>query len=222
MTSMHKIFLCLVLYFQSTLPNFAAPLETSQTLQDLENYIHSIDSLQGKFSQSSLHSPNKNASGILYLEKIHKKLRIEYAPPFPLLILNNQDTLTYIDKNLKQITYVALQTTPLYILFEPHFSFTKDPNFHATSIKKKSHDTLDATVIEVLILSTNTNFLGELNLKFLQYPSKDIVLMGWDIVDAQDITTSILFHTLTTNIVLPKSLFQLDPQIQREFDIFEY
>ena len=71
----------------------------SAALQRVEDYLNSISTLNARFQQ--VDSNNKRASGRIYIQK-PGKLRFEYDPPTPVLIVANGRHLAWRPLLLRQ------------------------------------------------------------------------------------------------------------------------
>lgn len=65
------------------------------------------------------------SEGVLYLDR-PGNLRFEYDPPDPYLIMVKEKWLIFIDKELPQTTYIAVEKTPAYFLTQKIVDFSKD------------------------------------------------------------------------------------------------
>ena len=119
------ILLSLALLFGTGPASAAKPItitpEIAKTLHKAEAYLEGIKTLQAEFLQIS--SNGETSSGEILLSR-PKNLRIEYAPPSPILIVANSEYLSYVDKELKQVNHIALEDTPAAFLLRDKFSFT--------------------------------------------------------------------------------------------------
>ena len=78
-----------------------------------EIYLNQIKSLQARFVQIS--SNGAFAEGEVFVDR-PGKLRFEYDPPHPILMIADGINLLYYDKELKQSTFIPLWETPLWFL----------------------------------------------------------------------------------------------------------
>ena len=76
-----------------------------KTIERLENYLSGITTITSDFSQAA---PDGSISaGRFYLQRPNK-MRWEYKPPVPILMVANGLELVYYDKELEQVTYIPL------------------------------------------------------------------------------------------------------------------
>ncbi len=105
-------FLCLLLL---SLPVAAAPL-TDQDRADIarvEKYLNGFTSLEAKFMQIA---PDGSISqGKVYFNR-PGRLRVDYEPPVPVLVVASGGWMNYYDKELRQTNRLPLDSNPLSVL----------------------------------------------------------------------------------------------------------
>ena len=89
----------------------------------VEDYLNGLRTLQARFIQVS--QRGQVAEGDLYLQR-PGRVRFEYDPPVPILIVSSGPVLYYFDKELEQTTQVFVRTTPVGILVREKLSFADD------------------------------------------------------------------------------------------------
>jgi len=98
------------------------PVDPEQIAR-IEAYLNGITTLRSQFLQTN---PDGSISkGVLYLRR-PGKLRFEYDPPDPYLIMVKDDWLIFIDKELAQTTYIEVEKTPAFFLTQQNVSFAKN------------------------------------------------------------------------------------------------
>jgi outer membrane lipoprotein-sorting protein len=99
----------------------------------IEAYLNDITTLRSRFLQEN---PDGSISeGVLYLHR-PGKLRFEYDPPDPYLIMVKDEWLIFIDKELAQTTYIEVEKTPAFFLTQQNVSFAKD--FDITRFERRN------------------------------------------------------------------------------------
>lgn len=94
--------------------------EDKRQLHRVEEYLGKIHSITARFSQVS---PDGNVSnGMFYLQR-PGKMRMEYEPPVPVLVVTNGNNLVYYDKELEQITNISLNSTLVGFLAHDKITF---------------------------------------------------------------------------------------------------
>ena len=196
----------------SAAPAAAAPVsrEAVETLstteaQDLaavQSYLKGITSLRAGFQQVA---PNRQVSaGTMSLQK-PGKLRFEYTPPTPILVVSDGTVITLIDYDLKQVTRWPINDTPLRPLVRSDFMFGED--VEVLGIKR------NAQWINVAITDPKKRDEGRMLLTFSRNPLK---LTEWQVFDERGQTTIVTLDDLQTNLPLDKSLWTWkDPRPKR-------
>jgi outer membrane lipoprotein-sorting protein len=86
----------------------------------VEAYLGAIQTVSAKFSQVS---PDGGVSnGKFYLQR-PGKLRMEYDPPVPVLVITKDGNMVYYDKELDQVTHVPLSSTLVGFLARDRIRF---------------------------------------------------------------------------------------------------
>ena len=99
----------------------------------IEAYLNGITTLRSRFLQKN---PDGSISeGVLYLHR-PGKLRFEYDPPDPYLIMVKDDWLIFIDKELAQTTYIMVEKTPAFFLTQQNVRFAE--NFDITRFERSN------------------------------------------------------------------------------------
>jgi outer membrane lipoprotein-sorting protein len=145
----------------------------------VERYLNNLTTLQSKFYQQS--STDEFAEGEIYLSR-PGKIRIEYKPPAQVLIIAKGEYLSYVDKELKNVTYIPVADTPAAFLLNKHFSF--DPKklaFYEISEEKGA--------VYLTVAKRDEPFAGRLTLIFRADP---LSLRKWSVVDAQGTAVDII------------------------------
>lgn len=172
----------------------AVPQQSTETLARLEAYLNQITTLHARFVQVS--SNGAFAEGDLYLDR-PGRLRFEYDPPHPALLIANGVTLLYYDRDLEQATFLPLWETPLWFLIRERVDLTD--GLEVVDI------TQGAAVIKVTLRSTDDGGEGEVTLVFADRP---ISLHSWEIHDAQGIVTQVALVNPEFGVSIDRELFE--------------
>ncbi|MAN78982.1 MAG: hypothetical protein CMM77_00805 [Rhodospirillaceae bacterium] len=174
--------LCLAA-FPATAENDGAEITLTAKQQALvrrvETYLNGITTLQSTFFQQA--STNEFAEGQIFLSR-PGKMRIEYKAPNPILIVATGEFLSYIDKELKNITHIPVKDTPAAFLLNKRIGF--DPKRVAFYEVAEEDGAIFLTVGE-----RADPFSGRLTLIFRTNPMS---LRKWTVVDAQGTITDIV------------------------------
>ncbi len=152
----------------------AVPAELSEAdradLARIETYLNGLTTMDSRFIQFSEQGV---AEGRILLER-PGHLRIEYAPPVPILLVASDLLLMYHDTELKQTTFLPVGTTPAGILIDENLALDGDLTVTAFD---RAPGALRVTVVE-----TDAPDAGEVTLMFEDAPLR---LAKWQVIDAQ-------------------------------------
>jgi outer membrane lipoprotein-sorting protein len=172
----------------------AGPKQNAETLARLEAYLNQITTLHARFVQVS--SNGAFAEGDLYLDR-PGRLRFEYDPPHPALLIANGLTLLYYDRDLEQATFLPLWETPLWFLIRERVDLSD--GLEVVDI------TQGAAVIKVTVRGADDEGEAEVTLVFADRP---ISLHSWEIHDAQGITTQVALVNPQFGVSIDRALFE--------------
>ena len=172
----------------------AVAAEDRETLARLLDYLNRIDTLKARFAQVS--SNGAYAEGDLYLDR-PARMRFEYDPPHPALLIANGVTLLYYDRELKQATFLPLWETPLWFLIREEIDLEK--GVEVTAIERR------AATIRVTLQLSEEGGEGRVTLVFADRP---ISLHSWEIQDAQGISTQVALVNPDFGAAVERSLFE--------------
>lgn len=99
----------------------------------IEAYLNGISTLRSRFLQEN--SDGSISEGVLYLQR-PGKLRLEYDPPDPYLLLVKEEWLIFLDKELEQTTYVPVEKTPAFFLTQQNVKLSG--NLDITSFERRN------------------------------------------------------------------------------------
>jgi len=168
--------------------------EDRETLARLVDYLNRIDTLKSRFVQVS--SNGAYAEGDLYLDR-PGRMRFEYDPPHPALLIANGVTLLYYDRELKQATFLPLWETPLWFLIREEIDL--DEGVELKGIER------GAATIRVTLQLSEDGGEGQVTLVFGDRP---VSLHSWEIEDAQGIMTQVSLVNPQFGATVEDSLFE--------------
>ena len=170
--------------------------DEKEALAAVERYLNAIHSLKADFLQVG--PEGGLARGVIYLRR-PGRLRVEYAPPVPVLIVGDGFLLHYHDRELGQVNDWAIFDTPLGALTSAEVRF--DDDLVVTAIARR------AGRIEITVVQGGDPGVGSLTLIFETEP---LVLRQWRVTDAQGLVTTVSLLGLETNVALRPALFVFD------------
>ena len=92
-------------------------------LQRIEAYLNDIKAMRANFLQVS--SNGEVSTGVLLMLR-PGKIRFEYDPPNPILLIADGVYLRYIDKDLEQVTHLWQENTPISVLVKENIRLSGD------------------------------------------------------------------------------------------------
>lgn len=170
-------------------------------LLKIENYLNSIKTAVAPFTQTS--SEDGQSEGTFYLSR-PGKLRWEYNPPTPILIIAKGSLLSYYDSELNQVSHISLDENLSGFLTRENISFNSEDIAILNFVKENGK-------VEITIAQANKEDEGQLTLKFSE---NDTTLLGMSVADAIGKSTDITFNTIVYDKTLDKKLFVL-PRVQK-------
>ena len=168
--------------------------QDDETLARLLDYLNRIDTLKSRFIQVS--SNGAYAEGDLYLDR-PGRMRFEYDPPHPALLIANGVTLLYYDRELQQATFLPLWETPLWFLIREDVDLGDDIELKAIE--------QGAGTIRVTLELSDEGTEGQVTLVFADRP---MALHSWEIQDAQGIMTQVALVNPDFGADVERSLFE--------------
>ena len=161
-------------------------------LQRIASYLGSIRTMYAKFRQVA--SGGGVATGQLWMAR-PGRMRFEYDPPSPILLLADTFYVYYVDKELIQMSKVGLKSTPAWLLLRDPITFS---DLVVTRLER-GPNTIRLTVVEKAEPDN-----GSLTMVFSDNP---LALREWSIVDQQRKTTTVLLYDERFGMALDPKLF---------------
>jgi outer membrane lipoprotein-sorting protein len=195
------LFLTLLLAF----PAVAAPPRKSLSAQDradvqrAEEYLNSFSTLKARFLQVSANGGQ--AEGQAYLSR-PGRMRLQYDPPSPLLVVADGRFLIVHDRQLDAPSYIPLNSTPAGILVRADVRLD-GKDVAVTRVVRQPG------VLNISMVEAEDPGAGELTLVFSERP---FALRQWRVVDAQGQTTSVSLYESQTGMALDGKLFEFKDQ----------
>jgi outer membrane lipoprotein-sorting protein len=161
-------------------------------LQRIAAYLTSIRTMYARFQQVSAGSGT--ASGQLWMAR-PGRMRFEYDPPSPILLLADMFYVYYVDKELAEMSKVGLKSTPAWLLLRDPITFS---DLVVTRFDR-SANALRITVVEKAEPDS-----GSLTMVFSDQP---LAFRQWTIVDQQRKATTVSLSNAQFGIALDPKLF---------------
>ena len=171
------------------LPLFAAPALAAKakpwplTPQDktdltrIETYFDGLKTLTAKFLQIT--DAGAIARGAVFIQR-PGKMRFDYAPPSPVVMVADGTLLTFHDRELNETTTLPLSSTPVAFLLRDKVRLSQD--LTVTKIDR------GPGVLRVSVREMNDPEQGELTMQFSDAPFR---LEQWSVLDSQNRLTKV-------------------------------
>lgn len=167
--------------------------QDKEDISRIEGYLNELVTLQAGFLQIA--SNGDVATGKLFMSR-PGKMRFEYDPPAPILMIADGVFLIYIDKDLEQVTHIWQNSTVVGVLVRENITLKGE----VTVTKfERSPGVLRATVSD-----TEDPENGSITLVFSDQP---LALRKWVVTDIQGVNTTVTLTGLQTGGELDPELF---------------
>jgi outer membrane lipoprotein-sorting protein len=157
------------------------PDADAELVSKVEQYLNAVDTVHARFRQRS--SNGGTATGEVWVDR-PGKVRFEYDPPHPSLIVSNGTFLVHYDRELEQTSYVPVSQTPLWFLIRERIDLSRIEDYELAGIERKA----DGIRMDVVQAGSAPGQPGSVRLRFMRDP---LQLVGWTIVDQQGIETTV-------------------------------
>lgn len=185
------VLICLSFAFPASAQSFS--LADREQVEKVEAYLSGIETLEADFQQIA--PDGSLAHGKFYLSR-PGRMRWQYAPPTPILMVANGSHLIFHDYELDQTSYIPLESTLAGFLARKDVRFGKD-----VVIKSLNKG---AGVLRLTVYQQERPKDGELTLEFSTGP---LQLRNMKILDAVGQETTVSLQNARFNIPLGKELF---------------
>jgi outer membrane lipoprotein-sorting protein len=173
-------------------PGIALTVQDQADIARVEGYLNGLKSLKAHFIQVA--QDGGVTEGTAWLER-PGRMRFQYDPPAPFLLLAAHGVLTFYDSVLQQTTNIPLGRTPLGILLAEHVQLSGAVT--VTGIQRLPGQ------LQLTLVRAGSPGDGSLTLVFAEPP---LTLRQWTVVDAQRRET----HVTLSNVQIGGSF---DPQL---------
>jgi outer membrane lipoprotein-sorting protein len=168
--------------------------DQEKAINAISDFLNSFKTMQGEFTQVS---PKGNLSrGVFYIAK-PGKMRFEYAPPNPFLIVSDGTWLTVKNVKKEKGDQFPLSQTPLRLVLANKVDILKDT-------KILDYQDQDGIISVTLEDKKNTLGSGQLTLVFDQARK---ALQQWVVVDGKGRRTTVTLENVVAGIEADPKLF---------------
>jgi outer membrane lipoprotein-sorting protein len=186
-------------------PALAQPIGVQLSPQDradvarIETYLNATRSLTARFLQVA---PDGNTTqGQAWLVR-PGRMRFQYDPPTPFLLVGGNGLLVFHDSQLQQTSNIPLGSTPLGLLLQDNLRLSGDITI-VSFVRQPGQ-------IQVGVVRTKSPQDGVLTLIFSDNP---LSLRQWTVLDAQRNETRVTLSNVQIGGTYPSKLFEfIDPR----------
>ena len=175
----------------------ALSADDQAAVKTAEDYLNGVTTLKARFLQVS--DNGAQAEGTAYLNR-PGKLRLQYDPPSPLLVVADGTFLIVQDKTLDNPSYIPLGSTPAGVLVRAHVALDSG-DLVVTKVTRQPG------LIAVTVVEADDPASGSITLIFTERPFQ---LRQWRVLDGQGQTTSVSLYDVATGISLDAKLFEFE------------
>lgn len=160
-----------------------------------EVYLNGVTTLKARFQQFA---PNGNvAEGAAYFSR-PGRMRLQYDPPSPLLVVADGSFLIVYDRELGEPSYIPLETTPAGVLVRENVRLN-DKDLSVVKVTRAPG------VLNISLVQSEDPGQGELTLVFTEQP---FALRQWRVLDGQGNITTVSLFDIKTGVTLDAKLFE--------------
>jgi outer membrane lipoprotein-sorting protein len=141
------------------------------------------------------------SEGTAWLER-PGRMRFQYDPPAPFLLVAAHGNLVFEDRSIEQVSNLPLSLTPLGILLADHVSLGGD-------VRVVGFQRLPGQ-LQVTVVRSGSPQDGSLTLVFADHP---LALRQWTVLDAQRRETRVTLYNVEQGLNIDPKLFEfVDPR----------
>jgi outer membrane lipoprotein-sorting protein len=172
----------------------------AERLDRISDYLNSLGSLKGRFAQ--LGGQGQLDQGTFYLQK-PGRLRFEYAPPSPVLVVSDGSTVAVANRKLGTVDRYPLSQTPFRLFLADKIDLKRSGVVLAVESEPAS--------VTLRARTDRVRFRSDVRFVF-SWPG--VELRQWTVTDAQGLETTVSFSNLEPAANLDPALFSLPKPAQ--------
>lgn len=180
----------------------AVSAQASSPMTQVSAHLKAVDSMTAGFTQTGRNG--QTLDGTLTLKR-PGKIRFQYGPGVPMLIVADGKSLTMIDYQVKDVQRWPISNSPLSVLLSPNEDLAR--------IAKVLRN--DNQVLLVEAFDPKRREFGTMTLAFAKVPSAPagLMLTGWTTIDAQKNRTTVKLSNQRFNVPVADTAFRyVDPR----------
>jgi outer membrane lipoprotein-sorting protein len=168
-------------------------------LARVETYLNGLRTLKARFLQVAQNGASAQGTALISRPG---RMRFDYDPPEPLLLVASGGQVLMYDRELRQPTAVPASSTPLGMLLRPEIRLSGDITVTATE--------RSGGFLRVSLHRAGARAEGLLTLALAEQPME---LRQWTVLDAQGRETRVTLYEVQTGMPLDNRLFDFnDPR----------
>ena len=181
-----------------------APLlaQAGSPLGQVSAHLKAVDTMTANFSQTGRNG--QTLDGKLTLKR-PGKIRFQYGPGVPMLIVADGKSLTMVDYQVKQVSRWPIRNSPLSVILDPNKNLTKVAKILPS----------DDRVVLVQARDPSRPEFGTITLAFAKVASAPagLLLTGWTTIDAQKNRSTVKLSNQRFNMPVAETAFRyVDPR----------
>jgi outer membrane lipoprotein-sorting protein len=168
--------------------------------------LRAISTMRANFTQTDRNG--QAVRGVLTLQR-PGKIRFQYAPGIPLLVVSDGSALTMVDYEVKQVQRWPIRNSPLGVLLDPNRDVSRYGKLQATN---------DPNVIAIEVRDRAHPEFGVITLIFVRKASAPggLELTSWVALDSQNKRTTVRLSSHQYGVAVPANAFRYnDPRPTR-------
>jgi outer membrane lipoprotein-sorting protein len=176
-----------------------------EAIQRVERYLNGLTTIRARFLQIAQNGGSAEGVAMIWRPG---RMRFDYDPPEPLLLVADSGQFLQYDRELRQRSIVPVGSTPLGVLLRPTIRLT-GADLAVRSVESRGG------ILRLTMQNASNPSEGSLTLVFQEEP---LELRQWIVVDAQNRETRVSLSAIETGVRLDSSLFAInDPRfMERE------
>lgn len=178
----------------------------SSQLTEAVAALRGISTMRANFTQTDRNGQSMN--GVITLQR-PGKIRFQYAPGIPLLVVSDGSALTMVDYEVKQVQRWPIRNSPLGVLLDPNRDVSRYGKLQATN---------DRNVIAVEVRDRAHPEFGVITLIFVRKASAPggLELTSWVALDSQNKRTTVRLSGHQYGVAVAANAFRYnDPRPTR-------
>ncbi|MFT4026418.1 MAG: outer membrane lipoprotein carrier protein LolA [Novosphingobium sp.] len=184
-----------------------APVRAQAAASELNQAVaalRGISTMRADFVQTDRNG--QSMRGVITLQR-PGKIRFQYAPGIPMLVVSDGSALTLIDYEVKQVQRWPIRNSPLGVLLDPNRDVSRYGKLQATN---------DPNVIAVEVRDRAHPEFGVITLVFVRKAGAPggLELSSWVALDSQNKRTTVRLSNQQYGVVLAANAFRWkDPRV---------